>query len=570
MPIHELQHRSEALDTGGALDGRGAAEAIDQGTAEQPGTSHAAAIGEEASSPVQTFAVLLTNISLRNRTGTEVMTAELAFALARRGHRVAIYSPRLGAVAREVMAHGVPVTDRIEALGFTPDIIHGHHNTALAVAMVRFPASRAIFVCHDSAMTYDSPILDPRIGAYVGVDHACAERLLVEGAPASRIHVVPNAVDLRRFHCRTHWSDRPRTALAVTKARAPWLPAVREACARAGLTLTEVGPAVNNSVDDLPKRMAESDIVFAWSRSAAEAVTTGAAVILCDEFGFGGLLTAVEAERYPNNMLGRRVLRDGVTAEGVSRAIAAYDPEDAQRAAVVVRHKLSLDDMVRAYERIYDEVMQAPISEPAGTAGLAGFLERAMPRFDLSPELEEASQALAARLIRLDAWLGAQPDADPAAVAPRKVTFDACGLGVSMLGIGWAPSEDWGTWSDGTLATLDLPASLLAAWDGSIAIVCNHYFAIAEPPEVCRPVEVMVGRQLLARWHFLRSDYGLAITPRRLTVPDFLWRGITGTILLSFRMLAPLSPLAAGEGEDTRRLGLGLASMSPARERTMP
>lgn len=525
---------------------------------------------EDALSAARAPSILLTNIALRNRTGTELMTAELAFALARRGHRVAIYSPRLGALAREVMGHGVPVTDQIETLGFIPDIIHGHHNTALAVAMVRFPASRALFVCHDSAMVYDSPILDPRVGAYVGVDHACAGRLVVEGAPESRIHVIPNAVDLRRFHCRTHWADRPRTALAVTKARAPWLQAVRDACAQAGLTLTEVGPAVGRSVDDLPERMAASDIVFAWSRSAAEAAATGAAVILCDEFGFGGLLTAREAERFPNSMLGRRVLPDGVTADGVRRAIATYDPEDARRVAAIVRRKLSLDDMVRAYERIYEAVMQTPMPEPDGTAGLAGFLERAMPRFDLPSELEEASHALAARLIRLDAWLGVQSEADPAAAAPRKVTFDACGAGVGMLGIGWAPSEDWGTWSDGTLATLDLPASLLTAWDGRIAIICTHYFAIAEPPDVCRPVEVMAGGQLLARWHFLRSDYGFAITPRLLAIPDSVWRGATGTLLLSFRMLAPLSPLAAGEGEDTRRLGLGLAFISSARERIMP
>ncbi|MBV9755489.1 MAG: hypothetical protein JO047_00385, partial [Alphaproteobacteria bacterium] len=100
---------------------------------------------------------------LRDRSGTELMVTELALALLARGHRAAIYTRCLGPVAREAMARGVPVTDRIETLGFDPDIIHGHHNIALAIAMARFPTTRAVFVCHDSEGIFDSPILDPRI-----------------------------------------------------------------------------------------------------------------------------------------------------------------------------------------------------------------------------------------------------------------------------------------------------------------------------------------------------------------------------------------------------------------------
>ncbi|MCW8305775.1 glycosyltransferase family 4 protein [Acidiphilium sp. PA] len=489
------------------------------------------------------------------------MTAELARALLARGHQVAIYAPRLGALAETVMACGVPVTDRIDAIGFTPDLIHGHHNTALAVAMVRFPTSRAVFVCHDSAMAYDSPIIDARIGAYVGVDQACTARLLVEGAPAGQIHLVPNAVDLSRFCCRTTFAAVPRTALAVTKSRAPWLAAVRAACADAGISLTAVGPAVDHIVADLPDRMAASDIVFAWSRSAAEAAATGASVILCDEFGFGGLLSVADAQEYPDGKFARRVLPDPVTPAAVAAAIAACDPRNAEQVAAIVAQKLSLDDMIPRYETLYKTILASPL--PDAPSGIAAFLERALPRFDLPPDLYRSGAALEARLIRLDAWLGGRARLER--LMPAIIGFTAASRSLGLLGEGWAAAEDWGCWTIAPVATLDLPVALITEWRGQLKLQCHHYFPSAEPPDTVRSVEVRSGGRLLARWDFHRRDYGKPDRPTpTLALPISLWQGVNGAIRLSFHMLAPASPLAAGEGDDPRRLGLALTSIGGA------
>ena len=99
---------------------------------------------------IRPLSILLTNLLLSGRTGTEVATLELAQALRKRGHGAAIFSPTLGLTALEARSVGIPVTDRIEKVGIVPDVIHGNHNLPLAMAMLLFPRTPAVFICHDS------------------------------------------------------------------------------------------------------------------------------------------------------------------------------------------------------------------------------------------------------------------------------------------------------------------------------------------------------------------------------------------------------------------------------------
>jgi hypothetical protein len=51
--------------------------------------------------------VLLTNLTLATRTGTEMATRDLALGLTRSGHEACVFSPLLGAVADEIAVAGV-------------------------------------------------------------------------------------------------------------------------------------------------------------------------------------------------------------------------------------------------------------------------------------------------------------------------------------------------------------------------------------------------------------------------------------------------------------------------------
>src|SRR5262245_21225024 len=177
--------------------------------------------------------ILITNMVLLGRSGTETYVRDLALALRRRGHQPMVYCPRTGPIADEIRDGGVPVRERLADVDPPPDVIHGHHSLPSMSALLRFPGVPAVFVCHSRAFWADAPPRFPRIRRYVAVDYLCRERLLADaGLPADRVRVVYNSVDLDRFVPRGPLPDRPRRALLFSNYanEHTHLPAVRAAC----------------------------------------------------------------------------------------------------------------------------------------------------------------------------------------------------------------------------------------------------------------------------------------------------------------------------------------------------
>ena len=107
--------------------------------------------------------VLLTNITLASRTGTEINLRDLAISLLRAGHRPVVYSPTLGAIADEIRAATVPVVSELAAVGSPPEVIHGHHHPQTMAALLRFPGVPAVFFAHAWNAWWDVPPRFPRI-----------------------------------------------------------------------------------------------------------------------------------------------------------------------------------------------------------------------------------------------------------------------------------------------------------------------------------------------------------------------------------------------------------------------
>jgi len=312
--------------------------------------------------------ILITNTTLATRTGTETYVRDLALGLLRRGHAPIIYSPEPGEIARELRKATVPVVEDLRSLTVAPDCIHGNQAAELMTALLHFPGVPAVSFCHSWVGWANVPPRFPRILRYVAVDYTCRDRLTLEnGIEDDRVQVLLNAVDLEMFKPRAPLPAVPRRALIFsnTANNSTHLLAVRAACERAGILLDVVGAEANNSTSQPELLLGQYDLVFAKARCALESMAVGAAVILCDMFGSGPLVTSDEFERLRRVNFGMRSLDRPIDPEILGREIARYDPTDAAEVSSLVRSTCGLNSLVDEIVELYGDVIQEYKQGPA-------------------------------------------------------------------------------------------------------------------------------------------------------------------------------------------------------------
>lgn len=306
------------------------------------------------------LSILIANSTLATRTGTETYVRDLALGLLRRGHSPVVYAPDTGPIARELRKATVPVVNDLSALSVTPDCIHGNHAPELMTALLHFPGVPGVFFCHSWIGWSNAPPHFPRILRYVAVDHTCRDRLLLEhGIDESRLRVLLNAVDLERFTPRAPLPEVPRRALVFSNTAndSTHLGPVREACRRAGVSLDTAGAETNNSTSQPELLLGQYDLVFAKARCALEAMAVGPAVILCDMFGSGPLVTTSDFDRLRRLNFGMRALDRPIEAGLLANEIARYDAGDAAEVSRRVRTTAGLDSLVDEIVDLYREVI---------------------------------------------------------------------------------------------------------------------------------------------------------------------------------------------------------------------
>ena len=304
--------------------------------------------------------VLVTNTRLADRTGTELYVLDLATALLERGFTPIAFSPVLGEVALQLRAAGVLVVDDLSVVQVPPDVIHGHHSLETMTALLAFPGVPAVSFCHSWRAWQDAPPRFPRIFRYVGVDHTCADRLLVEnGIPEPQVRVILNFVDLARFRSRGPLPPRPQRALVFSNYATEQAPvaAVRRACQQAGITLDVVGTKWGNEAERPEDVLGRYDLIFAKARAALEALAVGAAVVVCDAGGVGPMVTTENLEQLRKLNFGVRALRKPISAGVLQHEIARYDALDAAEVSRRVRASAGRDAAVDEIIALYEEVI---------------------------------------------------------------------------------------------------------------------------------------------------------------------------------------------------------------------
>ncbi len=365
--------------------------------------------------------VLFTIQTMEGPAGGSLYVRDFARELARQGHRPCVYCRRLGGPARELLSAGIPVIDSIDKLA-QPDIIHGNAPVETVAAMLRFPQTPALFVCHGWGPDAIAPRL-PGIIRYLAVsEHARDALISLFGVPESSVLLHQNPVDLERFPQRGPLPPAPRRALVFsnTLTELNHLPAIQEACAEAGLAVDAIGLGVGAALSDPERILGDYDVVFAKGRAALEAMATGCAVILADVSGFGEMVTTENYDLLRLRNFGLRTFLLPPTKETVLSQLRRYDPQDAARVTARVRSVEGLNAAAQALVEIYraaiDEFRQAPAPDwDSVRIAAARFLDQIAPTsntFHLAEQLapvERRAIHAEVRLRRLRETLSMDP-----------------------------------------------------------------------------------------------------------------------------------------------------------------
>lgn len=360
--------------------------------------------------------ILITNNSLADRAGTELYVRDIALRLKEAGHTPVCFSLRCGAVAQELRDGGVQVISSLSKKHGPFTLIHGHHRIETTLAAMAFPHTPVVSFCHGPKAWPERPAFLPNVVHYAAVDEACRARLIEEGVPPEQITLLLNFADTRRFARRPPLPSVPRTALVLSNRASEHthLPILRQACEACGISVEVAGQDSGRWADRPEELLPHYDIVFAKARAAIEAMAVGCAVIQCDYFGAGGLITTARFDAIRPLNFGYLSMREPLSVEYLCRQIRAYDAADAAAVSRRIREEASLDTAFPKLLALYERIVAAPFPEfdpwDAGAEFLQKLVSDAKDAASRLPRLLEAERDLHGKIATLEAAHGTRID----------------------------------------------------------------------------------------------------------------------------------------------------------------
>jgi hypothetical protein len=293
--------------------------------------------------------------------GVQTYERDLATWLLDHGHSPIVYATELGDAARQFLRRTIPVTDDLRSVTAPIDVIHGDSAVETMAALLHFPNTPAVFVCHSWGSLERTTPHFPRILRYVAVDHTCADRLLLrEGISPEKLSVLLNAVDVATFRQRAPLPVKPRRAVVFgnTAHELTFLPAIREACRRLSIDVDVIGAAAGSAAASPESILGNYDLAFAKAKCAMEAMACGLAVILCDRAGVGGMVRSADFDRLRRSNFGARTLQKPVTTEAILAELARYDADDARKVSDRIRETATSDALHESLLSLYENVIE--------------------------------------------------------------------------------------------------------------------------------------------------------------------------------------------------------------------
>jgi hypothetical protein len=295
--------------------------------------------------------------------GSVTYSVTVARELARLGHGVTIFSPRVGEPAQVARRWGLDVVDDEAALPDACSAVFAQDAWSAYTLGARYPRAPVVGCIHgDEADAFFPPQLPELVSASVAMYDRVVERAraLAGGVPVVRL---AQPVDLRRFVPHGPLVDPPRRALALSNhLRGDRRDQLAAACAEIGLELGFVG--ANNGASAAPENeLNRADIVIAKGRSIVEAMACGRAAYVYDQNGGDGWITPETYESHAADNFAGLSTGEVVDAARLRRDLAAYSPEmgPANRDLAVLHHSAAghAHELVELFRGL------SPRSEPA-------------------------------------------------------------------------------------------------------------------------------------------------------------------------------------------------------------
>lgn len=344
---------------------------------------------------------------------------------------------------------GFQVETDVQALEGPFDVIHGHHLVACSPALMRFPETPAVFVCHDNVSWFDAAPRLPNIRRYAAVSQSIADRVAFDaGIDNGSVAIVLNGVDTARFAPGAALPKKPARALAFAKNE-DHIAIIREACARRKIAVDFIGAAAGVSLEDPAKALPTYDLIFASALSAIEAMSCMRPVIVCDGRGMAGMVDRKRYEAWRPQNFGLAILNAPLSLERMLAEIDRYDPVEAQRVGERVREECGIAAWIANYVALYREAIEAPPSlADVWPLQWAQHLERWTPRAVEHWSWTDDRQTLTNEIRRLRAGSDELP-------VGNRLVFGKEGAAARFIEpAGFEPQPDGAIWTSAHFASL--------------------------------------------------------------------------------------------------------------------